>query len=358
MKIHIYPDEASNPNLIVSSTYSKILNVIKSSIYYEPDAAKACLFITRYDTLDRDPLSQDFQKSLPQFIQSAGRNHLVFNLYSGTWPTYHELDFAGLNIGYAMLVKASSSVPNYRPGFDISLPLFSKSHPERGTVASAETTSYLRNDPEEADISFSTAEQESSPFGHKNLLVFKGKRYIYGIGSETRNSLHHLHNNNDVLIYTTCKHGKKWKELRDDRCEKDNTEYESVDYQALMANSTFCLAPRGRRFGSFRFLEALSLGCIPVTLSNDWVKPFNDVIDWSSAAIDADERLLLQLPEMLRSFDRRKLERMRSQSLAIYENYFSSVERIVLTTIAILTERIQSQLSLTSFLWNCVNPGS
>lgn len=124
-----------------------------------------------------------------------------------------------------------------------------------------------------------------------------------------------------------------------------------------MGNSTFCLAPRGRRLGSFRFLEALSFGCIPVTLSNDWVKPFNDVIDWSSVVVDGDERLLLQLPEVLRSFDRSKLERMRSQSLAIYENYFSSVERIVLTTVAILTERIQSHQSLNCFLWNLVNPG-
>lgn len=97
--------------------------------------------------------------------------------------------------------------------------------------------------------------------------------------------------------------------------------------------------------------------CSQLLSTKDWVKPFNDVIDWSSVVVDGDERLLLQLPEMLRSFDRSKLERMRSQSLAIYENYFSSVERIVLTTIAILTDRIQSHLSLNSFLWNCVNPG-
>ena len=95
----------------------------------------------------------------------------------------------------------------------------------------------------------------------------------------------------------------------------------------------------------------------PVTLSNDWVKPFGDVVDWSSVVVDGDERLLLQLPDLLRSFDRGKLEQMRAQSLAIYENYFSSLERIVSTTTAILTERIQSHLSLTSFLWNSVNPG-
>ena len=263
LKIHIYPDEETNPNIVVSSTYQKILNIIKSSVHYESDPEKACIFVARYDTLDRDPLSSDFQKSLPQFIPlDNGRNHLVFNLYSGTWPDYHELDFAGFNTGYAMLVKASSSYTNYRPGFDISLPLFSKSHPERGATVNSESAAAV-SDSDEVDVSITTASEESSPFGRKNLLVFKGKRYIYGIGSETRNSLHHLHNSGDIHIYTTCKHGKKWKELRDDRCERDNKVYEEVDYLTLMSNSTFCLAPRGRRLGSFRFLEALSFGCIP-----------------------------------------------------------------------------------------------
>lgn len=193
LKIHIYPSATDNPHLVVSQTYQKILNVIRTSIYYEPDPSKACIFVTRYDSLDRDPLSPDYQKSLPQFMPlDNGRNHLLFNLYSGTWPNYHELDFSGFNPGYAMLVKASSSYANYRPGFDISLPLFSKTHPERGEQFPS--AAQEPGEPSEPDVTISDAAEESSVYGKKSLLVFKGKRYIYGIGSETRNSLHHLHN--------------------------------------------------------------------------------------------------------------------------------------------------------------------
>lgn len=271
-KIYIYDE----PSLVLSDIFRKILNVLKDlgSDYLTKDPNEACLYISSLDTLDRDKLSSNYVNNLNDLLKFSNEtNFLIFNLYSGTWPNYlEELDFDAKN---AIIAKASFSTRLYRKNFDISFPLFHSDLPYN-------ITSYLPTYPE----------RNSLLSNKKYLVTFKGKRYLHGVGSETRNSFYHLNNNRDILLLTTCKHGLKWQELKDERCDIDNDLYEKYDYNELLNNSTFCLVPRGRRLGTYRFLEALKVGCIPVLLSNGWVLPFSEVLDWNKAVIWGDERLI------------------------------------------------------------------
>ena len=210
-KVYVYPVEDK-----ISHSYSKIITSIQDSRFYTKDPKEACVFVLAIDTLDRDVLSADMIQDVDSKISKLptwnnGRNHLIFNLYSGTWPDYVlNVDF---NIGQAILAKASMSTNTFRPGFDISFPLFAKDLAQKGgerghLYSSSNNVPPLRN----------------------YLLGFKGKRYLTGIGSETRNSLYHIHNKKDIVLLTTCRHGKNWqktaKKLNDTRCEKDNEEYD------------------------------------------------------------------------------------------------------------------------------------
>uniref|UniRef100_A0A3Q2D6X4 Exostosin-1c-like n=1 Tax=Cyprinodon variegatus TaxID=28743 RepID=A0A3Q2D6X4_CYPVA len=327
-RVYIYPSEKGER---VSESYRKILASISESRYYTSDPREACLFVLGIDTLDRDQLSGQFVPNMDERIRSYpswndGRNHLIFNLYSGTWPNYTE--DLGFNVGQAILAKASLNTEYFRPGFDVSIPLFSKDHPQKGGGRGW----LLRN---------------TTPPRRKYLLMFKGKRYLTGIGSDTRNALHHIHNGKDIVSMTTCRHGKDWEKHKDARCDHDNLEYESYEYAHLSHR------PQGRR-GERGLLGA---ACIPVLLSNGWELPFSDVIQWNQAVVEGDERLLLQVPSTVRAVPNQRVLELRQRTQMLWDAYFSSVDKIVLTTLEIIKDRIFSHISRNKYMWNSLPGG-
>lgn len=210
-KVYVYPNRQDDQK---SKLFEEVLTIIKRSPYFTSDPEEACLFVPSLDTLDRDKHSSDFQKDLPPLDSlpywNGGRNHLLFIQYSGTYPDYsNQLDFP---TGQAILARASFGAGFYRQGFDISLPLMHKEHPQ---VVSGHTGALTQQ-----------TEPGFLPAKRKYLLVFKGKRYLYGQGSRIRSSLYHLHNGKDVIMLTTCKHNEDWIKYTDDRCDTDNALYD------------------------------------------------------------------------------------------------------------------------------------
>ncbi|VDM61220.1 unnamed protein product [Angiostrongylus costaricensis] len=235
------------------------------SRYAVSDLNEACLYIVSVDTIDRDKISENYVRNvdwyisnLPADVWNDGTNHIIFNLYHGTFPDYSDHNL-GFKTGKAMIARASPNIQNA--------------------------------------VSFKTRDQY--------IVSFKGKRYVYVLIVIGRN-----HN---FVIF-------RW------------------DYEAMMANSTFCLTPRGRRF-----LEALRFGCIPVVLSDDWILPFDEIIDWSNAVVvipEADVLLAgfcgsILVPDILYTYTPQDIFQMKQHGFYIYYRYFSSVEKIVITALQV-----------------------
>ncbi|KAL5110192.1 Exostosin-1b [Taenia crassiceps] len=302
-KVYVYPDDPRASE--VSANYKKILDAIRRSPFYTANPREACLFVPSLDTLDRDPRSlqyiPDLHKRLsrlpywsfqPGSSQSMegkrsrpGMNHLLFILFPGSWPNY-DVDELRMDVGNAMLARASASKVRMRKGFDISFPLVTSNYPEAG----------------------------------------QPPRYTFTEDARIR-----------LTLLTSF---KNWNLYADARCAADNVYYETVSYEELLHNSTFCLVPRGRRLGSFRFLEVLEAGCIPVLLANDWELPFSEVIDWSQAAVIADERTLSRLPDLLRNLQDSQIVKMREQVRFIWNSYFCSVDAIIHATLMSIRDRL------------------
>ncbi|VDN18754.1 unnamed protein product [Gongylonema pulchrum] len=216
-RVYVYPSDNESAMSVV---YSNILKVIRESWYYTSDPQKACFSLLSSENYVK--YVNELIASLPSEIWNSGRNHIIYNLYHGTYPNYSDHDL-GFNTGYAIIARASANAQVFREEFDLSFPLFHEQHPLRTTV---EVCSVFRNLLCAKINSYFGKAEWSLNMVDKYLVSFKGKRYVYGIGSETRDSLYHLHNGHSVVMVTTCKHNTDWKKYEDDRCEADNVEYD------------------------------------------------------------------------------------------------------------------------------------
>eukprot|EP00966_Prymnesium_polylepis_P078163 1811771-Prymnesium_polylepis.1 len=69
------------------------------------------------------------------------------------------------------------------------------------------------------------------------------------------------------------------------RCNEaaDRTAH-AAGYLELL-NTTFALVPEGRQAASYRLDEVMAAGAIPVFMSDPFVPPFSQVVDWNAIAI-------------------------------------------------------------------------
>jgi hypothetical protein len=126
------------------------------------------------------------------------------------------------------------------------------------------------------------------------------------------------------------------------RCEiADRTKYvgrvdavagaKDDSYADLMAASVFAFVPRGDALFSYRFLEAMSYGCIPVILSDNWVPPFDRTIAWNDIALHVPENGAPVLPQLLRAFEPQRIAAIQQAVVETYRTCFRNLDAIVET---------------------------
>lgn len=90
-------------------------------------------------------------------------------------------------------------------------------------------------------------------------------------------------------------------------------------YRNDLLTSKFALCPRGKGSSSFRLFEAMSVGCVPIIISDEWVEP--PLIDWSSCSIRIAENQLHNIVEII-SAHHDKVAAMSDACVKAYKGHF------------------------------------
>ncbi len=153
----------------------------------------------------------------------------------------------------------------------------------------------------------------------KHLAAFRGYR-----SHEVRDSLGLLHNGRDII----CELSRT-----QDHSGKIDAMAGLIDprYAQLMQDAVFALVPRGDANFSYRLTEAMSFGCIPVIISDNWVLPFDRIVSWSDMSLRVPESNIESVPHILRSIPEATIAYMQRKVAAAYNTYFASPDAVVET---------------------------
>jgi hypothetical protein len=90
-------------------------------------------------------------------------------------------------------------------------------------------------------------------------------------------------------------------------------------FAEVMTRSLFVLCPRGYGTSSIRLFEAMSMGCVPIIISDEWIPPAQ--IRWSDFSIRVPESCVPDIPEILQAY-RAKAANMGQAAAEVWRTSF------------------------------------
>ncbi|XP_011206021.2 exostosin-2 [Bactrocera dorsalis] len=327
LSVYVYPlqeyiDEVKGEAVsILTREYYQILEAVVRSRYYTPNPNEACLFLPSIDTLNSNLVkSNAVERALAmQNYWDNGENHIIFNMIPRT-------DGSTLKTDRAIMLGGGFDSWSYRNGFDLSLPIYS---PAQQHVS---------------DLS-----PKSTHLPRKNLLVI----ILPNVYPKYHRQIHSLVDDNpsEVLLLDKCfKNGIDYSSKNMLRC--NSSRGKSVEYPRAYEKGTFCLYSHSVNAGKSDLMEMLAYNCIPLIAVDNFILPFEDVLDWTLFSISIREAEIHSVVKKLSRVSHTKIFELQRHGRWVYNRYFKDLNTITLTSLEILENRIFPHRARSIMDWN------
>ncbi|ETN71033.1 exostosin family protein [Necator americanus] len=285
---------------VITPLPSKEFHIIRSmlKLYSVLDPKDACIVLPGVDFLNlhRFP-SIEMAHFIAGMISERFYNVLIFTLIGQWRHTFRQI-----------MAGTMTSRHLYRHHLDISLPPFP------GFVSSGINNTVTRN----------------------NLLVLM----MNASTSFKEECMEIFGDSKDVTIITEC-NTHPWF-----TCDLSGNR---IDWRTALRESKFVLVHERMPLFKRALYKALESSVVPVIFTPNYVLPFSDYIDWH--LISLHPASLSRVLDVISSLEDSKVQAIRSQMQAVFEN-FSSLEGIVNITLRVLEARMLPLKTLTYEQWN------
>ncbi|MBA0817045.1 hypothetical protein Gohar_001641 [Gossypium harknessii] len=100
-----------------------------------------------------------------------------------------------------------------------------------------------------------------------------------------------------------------WKD-KDEEIQVHKYLPDGQDYNELMGKSKYCLCPSGFEVASPRVVESFYAGCVPVIISDSYVLPFSDVLDWREFSVKIAPEKITEIKRILEGIPEKEYRKM------------------------------------------------